>query len=369
MPKAIEKPTVELMPMNKGALDTVQPQSVSRVKAHYQEAIIVAKPRDLDLVVKNVFREASHAGKSFFYSWTVKGKGGKALVEGPTIGLAQAVFREWGNCTYFIEEEDHGDYWLFSVVPIDLETGVTMPRLMRWRKSSTKGQYDDQRKLDMSYQSGQSRAIRNAILQIPPRWLIDQAIAKAKTSAAKNVNKNDILKLAVDVRSFFEKLGISKERFEARLDVPFIKLGQMDIVELESMKQAVIAGETNAEDLFPAEEIKPVVNLSEMVGKATVEANPHDEEKAATAVASAPVNEPVAPASTLFNEPEVEDERGKLITSIDVSFEKLDPDKADGILNGICAGVELTRAGLTRAGIEKLRTIAGQMAAAVDCSE
>ena len=63
-------------------------------------AISVQKPRDLDKIVKAIDREAEYAGDSFYYGWTDK-KGNR--IEGPSIGLANSLAREWTNCAVTVD--------------------------------------------------------------------------------------------------------------------------------------------------------------------------------------------------------------------------------------------------------------------------
>ena len=75
------------------------PVPVMRSQTQFHTAVAVQRPRNLDKVVAAVLREAEFAGDAFYYSFPMGGK----KIEGPSIGLAMAVAREWSNCAVPVE--------------------------------------------------------------------------------------------------------------------------------------------------------------------------------------------------------------------------------------------------------------------------
>jgi hypothetical protein len=64
-----------------------------------------------------------------------------------------------------VREIDVGDAWVFYARFTDIETGFSMERAYRQRKSqSSIKSRDADRQLDIAYQIGQSKAIRNCVV-------------------------------------------------------------------------------------------------------------------------------------------------------------------------------------------------------------
>ena len=85
---------------------------------------------------------------------------------------------------------------------MDLETGFTLDRQFRQAKKWTvHGKFDESRKEDIRFQIGQSKAVRNVILNALPSILIDKAMTAAKAGVMAKVKafvKTKGLPAAVD---------------------------------------------------------------------------------------------------------------------------------------------------------------------------
>src|SRR5215475_12399902 len=145
-----------------------QPQPVMRQAAILPEPFDnepLGPPRDQTRILQQLTQLAAGAGQEWFYRFPVrKQDGSQDWIEGASIKLADTLHRVYGNARYQIREVDNGDSWTFYVRYTDRETGSSIERAFRQRKSQrglrTK---DTDRALDIAYQIGQSKAIRNAI--------------------------------------------------------------------------------------------------------------------------------------------------------------------------------------------------------------
>lgn len=73
---------------------------------------------------------------------------------------------------------------------IDLKTNVASPRQGRESKRSTvDGKMDEERKMAVRFNRGQSKNIRNTILNAMPEWLVNKAIAEAKSGVRAKIEK------------------------------------------------------------------------------------------------------------------------------------------------------------------------------------
>lgn len=136
--------------------------------------------RDEAKILQKLAAIAAAAGNDWFYRFPVKKKeGGTDWIEGPSIKLANDVARIFGNNVNEVREIDVGDAWVFYARFTDIETGFSMERAYRQRKSQGSLKTKDaDRQLDIAYQIGQSKAIRNCIvnsLQIYADYAFDQA--------------------------------------------------------------------------------------------------------------------------------------------------------------------------------------------------
>src|SRR5215831_14566188 len=135
------------------------------------ERVIGAQPvavmRDETKVLQKLSALAAAAGSDWFYRFPVKNNttGQTDWIEGPSIKLANDVARIFGNNVNEIREIDVGDAWTFYARFTDIETGFSMERAYRQRKGQRSMRTKDaDRQLDIAYQIGQSKAIRNAIV-------------------------------------------------------------------------------------------------------------------------------------------------------------------------------------------------------------
>jgi hypothetical protein len=244
--------------------------TLEQVKTVYHTAVRVQVPRDLKIVQSNVLEEMALAGSDAYYYWTVKqtnretGKVEQVPITGPSIDGAMILIRNWGNCALAVDvvSEDQGS-WTFAAVFVDLQTGFTCPRLFRQRKSEQHGKYDADRKLDIAFQIGQSKAIRNVIKNVMPVGLLRVAMERAHEAAA---NKYADLKKYVPafVRKF-AKLGVTVQQLEVKLDKLQSDWTPMDLATLEAIGMSIGAGETSVADEFDPIEAKPSAQAAQTV--------------------------------------------------------------------------------------------------------
>jgi hypothetical protein len=114
------------------------PAPLMRSQTQFHTAVAVQRRRNLDKVVAAVLREAEFAGDAFYYSFPMGGK----KIEGPSIGLAMAMAREWSNCAVPVEYYEAATEWVFNAHFVDLERGFrypgsspAMPPMQKWSGS------------------------------------------------------------------------------------------------------------------------------------------------------------------------------------------------------------------------------------------
>jgi hypothetical protein len=231
----------------------------------------VAVHRDEAKVLQKLGQLAAAAGDDWFYRFPVrKAGGGQDFIEGPSIKLANDVARIFGNCAVEVRELDVGDAWVFYARFSDIETGFSMERAYRQRKSqSSMKTRDADRSLDIAYQIGQSKAIRNVItngLQL----YCDHAFREAQNSLVNKIGKalehwrertlESLHKLPVELVRVERAIGRSAKDWLAP-----------DIARIVAMGRSISDGMASTDEVFP-----PVTEVAEPAksGSPSAEAGP-----------------------------------------------------------------------------------------------
>jgi hypothetical protein len=249
-------------------------QAVQRVEGRFVTAVAVQKPRSLPLVQRRLEEEATLSGESFYYGWGA----GKDAIEGPSVKLAMAAVRCWGNCSVeMLPLQETADSWVFTAAFVDYETGFTLQRQFRQSKTWTvHGKLDHARKEDIRFQIGQSKAVRNVVLNALPSGLVDRAMEVAKDGARKKLEgfiaridkekgKGAGLVQAADmVLKGLAKHGAKEEAVLRKLEVADRKALDLDrLLVLRGDLAALDNGETRADELYPASKAE---QLAERLG-------------------------------------------------------------------------------------------------------
>jgi hypothetical protein len=267
------------------------------------ERVIGAQPvavyRDEAKILQKLSALAAAAGSDWFYRFPVKKKdGGNDWIEGPSIKLANDVARIFGNNSNEVREIDVGDAWIFYARFTDIETGFSMERAYRQRKgqSSLKTK-DPDRQLDIAYQIGQSKAIRNCIVNALQIYA-DYAFDNARNSLVDKIGK-DLEAWRGRTLEGLERMPIELSRAERAIGRAAKDWLAPDIARVVAMMRAVADGMATIDDTFPAVEsaaakpdeasTKPE-NDEAPASAGTGESETKTEQKAAAPTASAPKN-------------------------------------------------------------------------------
>jgi len=252
----------------------------------------VARERDERKVRGKLKELAAMAGDDWFYRFPVKNKDGSiTYIEGPSIKLANAVARIYGNCVTEVREVDVGDAYVFYARFSDIETGFSMERAYRQRKTQqTFKTKDAERQLDIAYQIGQSKAIRNVICNAIGTYA-DWAFVEARGSLVNKIGKN-IEKWRADTVDAIARLPVDLKRVVAVVGRGPKEWLADDIARIVSMGRAIQDGMATIDDTFPPiEEKAPPV--AEPLAKGPVDA---ETVAPASSAASGQGPSPAAPA-------------------------------------------------------------------------
>jgi hypothetical protein len=210
----------------------------------------VAVMRDDHRVRQKIAIEAAAAGEHWFYRFPVKSRDGTNYIEGETIKLANAVQRLYGNNNVDTQMRDDGDSWLFISTFNDYENGSSMARLYRQRKSQTSLKTRDyDRQQDIAFQIGQSKSIRNVIVNYLGEFCTF-AMEQAQNSLIDKVGRDiegwrqrtieGLTRMPVDVKRVERVIGRSAKDWLAP-----------DISKVIAMGKAIHEGMASIDETFP----------------------------------------------------------------------------------------------------------------------
>lgn len=254
---AVATPIPEHEDLDSAAELLASGKTLQKAGTPFVTAISVQKPRNLDKIVAAMDREAEYAGKTFWYSWRDK-KGN--LIEGPSIGLANSLAREWTNCGVTVDFQETAETFILTPRFIDIEKGYQCERVFRQHKGVVQGNFDPERKLDMALQIGQSKAIRNVVCNAVPKWLVQRAIQKAKDAVVKGIDPAKLGELKKEVAAFFHDHGVTLEQLVAKAKRPMAEWTTLTIATFQADMHAVESGEVAVEEIFRAAEPKKEVD-------------------------------------------------------------------------------------------------------------
>lgn len=205
--------------------------------------------RDLGKVLATIKILARAAGQSYYYRWKTRNKDGtQGEVSGPTIKLANDVARVYGNCQVDVRTFDNGSSFVFYARFVDVESGYSLTRAFQQRKSQKTTKKDDDRDLDIAFQIGQSKAIRNVICNAL-QTLVDFAFEEAEKSAVEKFAK-DLPFYRGKASEKLEFMGVLA-RAEKAIGRKVDDWTAQDLAKLQGMVQAVDDGMATIDDVFP----------------------------------------------------------------------------------------------------------------------
>lgn len=214
----------------------------------------VALKRDMADVKARLMALAAFAGMDYVYSWEVNDRKNnrKVLVEGATIVLANDLAREWGNCQVDVRVKDEGRHWVFYGRFVDLQTGYSLVRAYQQRKAQDTGMKDDQRSLDLVFQIGQSKCIRNVIVNAL-RTMADFCVEEAKKGLLEKVKRNpDGARKSITKK--LEELAIDVKRVNAIYTRTADNWTIYDMAKIWTEINSIADGMTTADDVYPTDE-------------------------------------------------------------------------------------------------------------------
>lgn len=242
-------------PVTGGLIAVEQQRAIAEVQAR----MIIARsnPRDslkaVDLILEDCKRQSLAESAVYQYA-----RGG-TNISGPSIRLAEAIARRWGNVASGIKEVSRANGYSECVAYAwDLETGYYDERqyqVRHWRDTK-KGGYPitDERDLyELTANMGQRRK-RAVLLSVIPDDVVQAAVAQCEqTMRAKADTSPEAMKKMVEA---FEAFHVTKDHIETKIQRRLDAIQPAQVVGLKKIYASLRDGMSAAADWF---EIEPPI--------------------------------------------------------------------------------------------------------------
>jgi hypothetical protein len=294
------------------------------------ERVIGAQPvavyRDEQKILQKLSALAAAAGNDWFYRFPVRKKeGGQDWIEGPSIKLANDVARIFGNNVNEVREIDVGDAWIFYARFTDIETGFSMERAYRQRKGqSSLRTRDADRQLDIAYQIGQSKAIRNCIVNSLQIYA-DYAFEQARNSLVEKIGK-DLESWRKRTVEGLARMPVELPRVERIIGRAAKDWLAPNIAQVVAMMKSVADGMASVDEVFPPLEASPASSEAPVSDKAGETGGAQGAQSAATE------ERPLQSSSTAPGAPAAADDL------IAIAYRRGQDAKAGGTRRGMLPG-------------------------------
>lgn len=228
-----------------------------QANAGYITAQRVAVPRNLTKIMTNIKTYANAFGDKYYYSWNVPNRrtGTTSEVSGGTIKLANDLLMLYGNAVVDVRVVEQKETYIYYARFVDLENGVSLTRAFQQRMNQKSMKSDDERQRDIAFQIGQSKAIRNVVLNALAT-LADMAVETARDAIVGKIGK-DLDRYKSKVLERLETMGIDIERATALVGRGPQDWRAQEVARLVGAFQAIGDGMATVDDQFPKMEIAP----------------------------------------------------------------------------------------------------------------
>jgi hypothetical protein len=234
----------------------------SRAIAEVQAAIFVAQscPRNIAAAIaemRQVCGQKSLADKAFF-RFPRAGQ----TVSGMSIHLARELARIWGNVDYGVKEMRRDDTAAESEMQayawdMQKNSRVSSTFIVPHKRDTKNGvkTLGDMRDIYENNANNGARRLREAIFSVLPDWFIDEARDLCQSTLSGKASGKPLAQRVADAIAAFEKLGVTVDQLESKLDRESAKWTEMDLGELLVIHGSLKNGEVTVEQEFPTRKV------------------------------------------------------------------------------------------------------------------
>jgi hypothetical protein len=250
--------------------------------AEVQAKIMMAHqfPRDRFTAVKNILEDCARAGlaEGAVYAYPR----GDKTVSGPSIRLAEAMARSWGNLDCGIRELSRdNEKSVCEAFAWDMETNTRFTRIFEVPhvRFTKKGSYklDDPRDIYENVANNGARRLRACILEAIPGDVTEKAVLKCKETVTKKGGKpltDRIQELLIS----FGKFGVTKDHIERRLKHDLASINEEELFDLNTIGASLRDNVAKRSDFFDVGDADPTEKTSALKEKISGKKQPTQKE-------------------------------------------------------------------------------------------
>ena len=183
---------------------------------------------------------------------------GGAKIEGPSVNLAREMARLWGNLRYGIRIVSMDmEYVQVQGWVLDLETNTHNSSESKFRKlvfRKGKGWVEpDERDLRELVNKHGAICVRNALLQVMPSDLIEEAMARSRATLQAEANgslKRNPRETVIAIVKSFDGFGVSVDQLEDYLGHKLEAITAEEVADLRAVLTSLKDGNTKASEHF-----------------------------------------------------------------------------------------------------------------------
>lgn len=228
---------------------TMRPMTTSPERVFGAQAVAVY--RDEAKILSKLKTLGAAAGSDWFYRFPVRNNRENRTdwIEGASIKLANDLARIYGNCAVDTRVFDLGDTWLIYANFRDFETGFEMTRPFQQRKSQKAMKTENDRQLDIAFQIGVSKAIRNVVVNALQTFS-DYAFEEARNSLVDRIGK-DLEKYRKGTVEGLARIPVDVARVEKVIGRAARDWLAPDVARVIAMGKAIADGMATLDETFP----------------------------------------------------------------------------------------------------------------------
>lgn len=178
-------------------------------------------------------------------------------ITGPTVHLAKILAQNWGNLRCEAKVVEIGTKQITSqAIAFDLENNLAIKVEVKRSIMSKTGRFNDDM-ITVTGNAANAIALRNAILSVIPKAIVDKVYNEAKHTITGDLSDNTklIAKRKKVMDGFIQTYGINeKEVLNAIGKVAIEHITQDDLVVLIGIGQAIKDGDTTIDEAFRAKQ-------------------------------------------------------------------------------------------------------------------
>lgn len=227
----------------------------TREAQEVQTAMIIAKrfPRDTLVAYNNIMTDCSRQtlAEKAIYEYP---KGG-TTVRGPSIHLARALARGWGNLkSGFKVLEETGTSSVVMAYCHDLETNYYEEKIFTVKhfRHTKKGDYPitDPREIYENIANQAARRERSCILSVIPADVVDAAVGQCTATLQKKGGMPLVDRVRILVKNFQEQYSVTPEMLEAFIGCKKEAFSEQSVIRLKGVYNAIRDGSAGVEQYF-----------------------------------------------------------------------------------------------------------------------